>query len=100
MSASGTTAIDFGSYPGAHSATVDVTGQTGFTTANQVEAWVQPVATATHSVDEHRIEEIQVDGVYQADGTIRIYGEHNGSGSRDGNGHKLYGTFTVGWVWA
>ena len=100
MAASGTTTIDFGTYPGSHSATVDVTGQTGFTASSQTEAWVMPVATATHSVDEHRLEEIKVDAVYQADGTIRIYGEHTGSGSRSTNGHNLYGTFTVGWVWA
>lgn len=99
MGAQGTSSLDFGAYPGANEATLDVTGQAGFVAASAVEAWVQPKATADHSADEHRIEEVDVAGVYQADGTIRLYGRHTGSGSRDGNGQKLYGVFNVGWVW-
>lgn len=99
MGANGQTSINFGAYPGANVASVDVTGQTGFVTTSAVEAYIQPKATADHSADEHRIEEISIAGVYQADGTIRIEGQHTGFGSRDPNGHKLYGVFNVGWVW-
>lgn len=99
MGASGNASLNFGAYPGANTATLDVTGQTGFVAASAVEAWIQPKATADHSADEHRIEELKVAGVYQADGTIRLEGQHCGTGSRDANGHKLYGVYNVGWVW-
>lgn len=101
MGSQGSTSLNFGAYPGANSATVDVTGQTGFTAASAVEAWIFPKATAEHSVDEHRIEELDVKAAYQADGTIRIYGQQSGVpiGSRGPNGHMLYGNFNVGWVW-
>lgn len=100
MGAQGTASLDFGAVPGSHSATLDVSGQTGFVATSLAEAWIVPKATVDHSADEHRVEELRVDAVYQADGTIRIYGEHNGQGSRDTNGHKLYGIFNIGWVWS
>jgi hypothetical protein len=99
MGANGTALLDFGAYPGVNEVTLDVTGQTGFVSTSNVEAYVQPKATADHSADEHRIEEIQVSAVYQADGTIRLYGRSTALGSRDGNGHCLYCKFNTGWVW-
>lgn len=99
MGAQTSVSLNFGAYPGAHSATVDVTGQTGFTAASLAEAWIVPVATADHSADEHRLEELDVKAAYQADGTIRIFGEHCGRGSRSQNGHNLHGIFNVGVVW-
>lgn len=99
MGAQTTLSLDFGAYPGAHSATVDWTGQTGFVSTSLAEAWLVPKATADHSADEHRVEEISVFAAYQADGTVRVYGEHVGTGSRSQNGHNLYGVFNVGAVW-
>lgn len=104
MGASGNTTVNFGSIGvGSTAATVDVTGQTGFTVSSQVEAWLQPVATADHTIDEHRVEEIEVFGAWQVDGTIRIYAEWEpdgggSNGDRKGNGMP-YGLWTVGWVW-
>jgi hypothetical protein len=97
--ATGTVNLNFGAFPGTNAATVDVTSQTGFVSTSAVEAWVFPKATTEHSVDEHIIEELAVSGTYQADGTIRIYGQATGIGSRSQNGHNLYGNFNVGWVW-
>lgn len=99
MGAQGSALLDFGAYPGAHSAFIDVAGLTGYVATSLMDAWIVPKATVDHSADEHRIEELRVDAVYQADGTIRIYGEHTGLGSRCTNGHNLYGKFNVGWVW-
>lgn len=99
MGAQASVSLDFGAYPGAHSATVDLTGQAGFDATSLAEAWIVPKATADHSADEHRLEELDVMAAYQADGTVRVYGEHNGRGSRSTNGHKLYGVFNVGVVW-
>lgn len=95
----GTATLDFGAFPGTDEATVDVTGQTGFVSTSAVEAYVSPKATAEHSLDEHRVEELQVHGAYQADGTIRIYGRCTSDGSRSPNAHKLYGHWNIGWVW-
>lgn len=96
--------MNFGAFPGSTQATVDVTGQTGFVSSSQVDAWLQPAATSDHSVDEHRVEEIEVFGVYQADGTIRIYAEwvpDGGGSGGDRKGNAMpYGQWTVSWVWA
>jgi len=56
--ATGTTTIDFGAFPGATDATVAVTGQAAIVAGSLVEAWIRPVATADHTADEHRVEEI------------------------------------------
>lgn len=99
MGAQGTATLGFGTFPGAASATVDVTGQTGFTASSLAEAYIYPAD------DEDMIENIAVIARYQADGTIRIYGEvipfpqlipiNDGRAQA----HRLFGTFRVGWVW-
>lgn len=103
MGASGTVSLDFGAFPGATDTTLDVTA-TGVGPTNKVEAWLVPVATSDHSVDEHLIEEIVVSGYYKTTNTITIAGRialtAGGPGSRSNNAHRLYGTWTVGWVWA
>ena len=98
MGASGNTTVDFTAFPGSTGATVDVTGQTGFTSTSQVEAWLQPKATADHTIDEHRVEEIDVKGAWQVDGTIRIYAEWKPTNDNVGAA-RPYGLWTVGWVW-
>jgi len=86
------TEVDFGDIPGNVDTFVDVTGQTGFVNTSLVEAWIQPKDTVDHTVDEHMIEDIKVHGVFQANGTIRIY-------ARSTDGRRLYGRYTVGYVW-
>lgn len=113
MGASGTTTIDFGAFPGATDATVDVTGQAGYVAASEVEAWIQPIATADHSVDEHVLEKIDVTAYYKADGEFTIRGVMRdgvvevplgwiAGGNRAGKAGgvaRLVGQFTVGWAW-
>lgn len=101
MGAQGQASLDFGAFPGSQEAFVDVTGQAGFVSTSAVEAFVLPKATADHSADEHRHEEIQVHGVYQADGTIRVYGRNTADAPSRSHpsGIRLHGVWNVGWVW-
>jgi hypothetical protein len=107
----GVATVDFGAFPGLPEATVDVTGQTGFVTTSLINAWVEPVATADHSVDEHLIENIEVKAYFVTNGTLRIlarvvpipllFEQINRTGMRpQAQVHKLYGQFTVRWAWS
>jgi len=129
MGAQGTTTIDFGAFPGASDASVAVTGQGTITTSNLVEAWLYPVDTADHSADEHMLETIRVFAGNIVDSTgFTIYAfntseinepleETTPIGKRGfvakstttayqytkpyvgGQGTRIYGTWTVAWVW-
>lgn len=74
--------------------TVTVSGQTGILAASsELEAWVQPKATADHSLDEHRVNQLTVHACNIVDNTsfdICLWCE-NGS---------LYGDWNISWVWA
>ena len=59
MGASSTTLLDFGSHPGAYQANVAVTGQASIIAGSLVEAWLYPVATADHSVDEQLLDSVR-----------------------------------------
>jgi hypothetical protein len=119
--AQGTTTINFGSFPGSSDTSVDVTGQTGITGSSLVEAWIYPVATADHSADEHMVETVKaVAGNVVAGTGFTVYG-FNTSEIREpllsaepstrnlampqhyaqagGRAPRLYGQFTVAWVW-
>jgi len=109
MGASGTAVLNFGAFPGSPGAEVDVAGQAGFVAGSEIEAWVQPVATADHSADEHTIEALEVRGRYKVDGTLtiqgsvrpfpqikRIYKARYG----EEQAHRLYGQWTVAWAWS
>jgi hypothetical protein len=93
MGAQGTADLDFGVFPGTDIATVAVIGQASIVAGSLVEAWVRPVATADHTVDEHMVEEIQVDAADIVAGTgFTIYGRRRGT-------TKLTGVFKIAWVW-
>jgi hypothetical protein len=97
VSASGTTTIDFGAFPGKTDTTVVVTGQAGIVAGSLVGAWLRPVATADHSADEHRVESLAVIADTIVAGTgFTIYG---GSTSEYGQSTRIYGTWTVAWAW-
>jgi hypothetical protein len=111
MAVNGTALLDFGSFPGSPEATIDVTGQAGLVATSKIEAWVLPVATADHSADEHKIENIRVIAFYKVDGTLTINGyvvpfPQQLLAIRDSEGGpvqeraRLFGKFTIGWVWA
>lgn len=99
--ATGTTTLDFGAFPGSTDDAVVVTGQAGISSTSPVEAWVIPVATADHSVDEHLVETIKVFAGNVVAGTgFTIYGVSDQQ-LQDPNGYTpmLTGQFSVGWVW-
>lgn len=126
MGAQGTTSIDFGAFPGKSDASVLVpeTGVSNHPTS-LAEAWLIPVDTADHSADEHWIETIKVmAGPCVAGVGFTVYAvntsEYNEpltaprgdafkalaaqtiGGQREsvgGKGTRIYGTWTVGWVW-
>ena len=54
----GAATIDFGA--SASDALTVITGQTAITSSSIVRAWVSPVATADHSIDEHVVEPLRV----------------------------------------
>ena len=113
-SAQGTTTVNFGAFPGATDTSVAVTGQAAIVGTSQIEAYLYPVATADHSADEHKVEEIRVyadpSTIVAGTGfTIYAYALDNGGSEyflpdqtygyrRDGV--RLYGLYTVAWVWS
>jgi hypothetical protein len=126
MGAQGTTTIDFGTFPGASDASVAVTGQTSILSGSLVEAWLYPSATADHTADEHMVESIRVvAGNVQAGVGFTIYafnssqlnepleyvaslptliaaGQSLGNAAipaQGGVGTRIYGQWTVAWVW-
>jgi hypothetical protein len=100
MSASGTTTVDFGAFPGSPDASTVITGQAGIVSGSLVGAWVRPVDTADHSIDEHRIEGIAVFADTIVAGTgFTIYAREDGPTGGANEGHRLYGLYGVTWAW-
>jgi len=105
MSGTGTGALDFGAFPGSSDAALAITGQGGIVSGSLVEAWIRPVATADHSADEHMVESIKVmaGNIVAATG-FTIYGFNSNQLSEpasQGNAKetRIYGQWTVAWVW-
>jgi hypothetical protein len=125
VGASGTTTVDFGAFPGKSDTSVAVS-QPSILGGSLVEAWLYPVATADHSADEHLVETIRViAGNVSAGVGFTIYAMNtsqlneplalaNAAGgfrsaattvsgtsgpSVGGIGTRIYGQFTVSWVW-
>lgn len=89
--AAGTTVVDFGS-AGATDASVAVTGQTGIAATSAVLAQIQATASADHTADEHRVEEIDVSAGSITAGTgFTIYAKTRN--------FPLYGKWSVAWSW-
>jgi hypothetical protein len=124
MGATGTTELDFGAFPGASHATVAVTGQASIVSGSLVEAWIRPIATTDHTADEHMVETIKVFAADIVAGVgFTIHGFNTSqlneplmaqspsmntivakradanTGSVGGTGTRIYGKFTVAWVW-
>lgn len=104
MAASGTATLDFGTFPGKSDASVAVTGQTGIVAGSIIGAWIRPVATATHTADEHLIESLLINAGNIVAGTgFTIYGFENAVGPHTAvpsTAHLLYGTWTIAWAWS
>lgn len=95
MATTGTGSIDFGAFPGASDATLVITGQGSILAGSRVSAWLEATATADHSADEHRVEDISVLAGAIVPGTgFTIYATYMGMGDT-----MPYGLWTVGWAW-
>lgn len=111
MGAQGTATLDFGAFPGSSHASVAVTGQASIVAGSLVEAWIRPDATDDHSADEHMLETIKVvarDIVASTGFTIHGINSSEVNenfppyrDARDGRGAgtRIYGQWTVAWVW-
>lgn len=120
MGATGTTTLDFGTFPGGPSTYTDV-ATAGVVATSLIEAWVMPIATADHTAEDHIVEGIEVKAIYFSDGNIRIYGYNridlmpphepvviyekkpltgrNSTAIKRQNPPNPVGLFTVAWVW-
>lgn len=88
---SGTVELDFGA-SGQTDVAFDVTGQAAILAGSLPRAWVLAKATVDHSIDEHRVEEIDVMAGNVVAGTgFTIYGKTRNA--------PLYGKFNVAWAW-
>ena len=125
MPGTGTTTVDFGAFPGGSDASAAITGQAGISAGSLVEAWIIPSASTDHTADEHLVETLKVMAGNIVAGTgftiyavntsqlnepleqvgvstfrsaaTSVYGSANPSVG--GQGTRLYGKWTVGWVW-
>lgn len=89
--ATGTALFDFGTSQ-VVSAILTVTNQTTIVAGSRVEAFVRLEATATHSIDEHRIENLKFTcGNIVASTSFDIYGDVTLGSTQD--------KFNVDWVW-
>lgn len=71
----GSGTLDFGAFPGKSDAFVDIASG-GVLTTSIVWAFLRPVATADHTADEHWVESLEVTGICEVNGTVRIYGKN------------------------
>jgi hypothetical protein len=93
MATRGTATLDFGAFPGSALASVDVTGETEIVAASKLLAFVRLVASADHSADEHRVEQIKVTcGAIVPGAGFTISGECLNA--------FCYGQFTIDWAWS
>lgn len=82
------TTVDFGSVA-KYDVTADVSAPL-ITPSSVVSAWVVPIATPDHSVDEHLVERVIARGYYSAPSTLRLYVAH-------ALGHRLRGRWSIAW---
>ncbi len=98
----GSTTVNFGAFQAAPAGApsgpeggdlvINITGQGAILPSSLVEAWLLPVATSDHSVDEHFVENIHVRAGNIVNGVgFDIHAECKLGGT--------YGLFTVGWAW-
>lgn len=101
---SGTGSLNFGSFPGSSDTSLTITGQTGIQASSIVEAWIMPVDTVDHSIDEHIIDPPNVTaGNIVAGVGFTIYGINNSlplisQGNRKTDqAPRRYGIWNVAW---
>lgn len=104
MAGQGTALLDFGAFPGVTDATVSV-ADAGITGSSLAEAWIFPTTTVDHSADEHWVDppEVYAGSVVNGVG-FTIYGVAKkrvdiAPLNRNIDQPRLYGKWTVGYVW-
>jgi altronate dehydratase len=94
MSASGTAIADFGTWANrTDEVQIVITGQGSILGTSQLGAWPRLEATADHSIDEIRIEEIDVEA-----GNINV-----GTGFTiyiRATAGRVYGQYKIDWAWS
>lgn len=126
MGAQGTTILNFGAFPGVSDTSVAV-AQAAILAGSLVEAWIWPVATADHTADEHMVETFQVFAHSVVAGVGFTISGFNTSQineqleffkgvtstlagglsapqgfqqpTRGGLGTRIFGQWTIAWVW-
>lgn len=89
----GTGTVNFGAFPGASDASQAITGQAGIVSGSILVVGLRLAATADHSADEHRVEEMDVTAGNIVAGTgFTVYAKTRNK--------RLYGSWTVQWLWA
>jgi hypothetical protein len=92
MGAQGTAVLDFGAAPGANSEASLAVAAAGIAAGSSVEAWIRHEATADHTLDEVRFENVKIlAGGINAGVGFTIYGEVLKG--------CVWGRFNVDWVW-
>lgn len=92
LGGAGVTVVNFGALPGATDTSATIIGQSDIVAGSVVQAWLVATATADHSEDEHRIEEIDVCAGSVVAGTgFTIYAKTRN--------RRLYGQYSVAWRW-
>ncbi len=89
----GIAVVDLGAYPGSGDATLVISDQPDILTTAVVLAWLAPVATGDHSIDEHRVEMLLPSASTIVAGvgfTLSLVATAEGQ----------CGTWSVGWLWA
>ncbi len=89
----GTSTIDFGSFPGTNEASVAVTGQTLIDATSKVEAYFMRETSSDHTVGDHTYAPLFITltcGNIVDATSFTIYGRSL---------QKMQGTWTVRWIW-
>lgn len=95
---SGVGVLDFGALPGAPTASLNITGQSGITEASAVHAWIIAMESDDHPADEHWVAAPMIYAGNIVDGIgFTIYGISDLIAR--GHGVLPYGKYNVGWNW-
>lgn len=121
----GTTTVNFGAFPGSSDTSVTITGQASIVAGSTVFAWLRYADSADHLADEHLLETIRVTaGNIVAGSGFTIYAANSSqlneplavagvstfrsaaatvyglAGQAEGGiGTRIYGQWSVGWLW-
>jgi hypothetical protein len=97
----GEAVVDCGAFPGTVDRAPLLVAAVGLVATSQHEAWIQPEATADHTIDEHFFEPIKAMSSFFANDLLLVW-VVNDNRLRDpvtGIIPRVYGDWNVGWVW-